>query len=419
MRHITLWFLSITVVILSCILILPAAANAQSAPLSFSSSTQFLWGDDLLGESQAIVAQYLRFGYNPDGKNFALTGYGRLWQDLGSPAVRSDDFRGRLYYLYLDYSPLENIKTRWGRQFVNFSGGSAIMDGGVVNVEKIGPLGITVAGGREVIYSLDSEFSQAGNYLIGLDVHLEGIRPFQAGVSYVRKYNSSDLAREEFGMDFRYAYKFLSPYAQVRYDRLSETFDEQTYGIDIFPISDLLIKGEYYQSYPTFDATSIYSVFAVDRYREYLVRAEYSFEFPVTAYASYTRQVYQEADDADVYTIGARVYPVENLTLDGAFNYRMGYSGFDASTLEQKGKLVGYEFNGTYRFRKELAVFVGLQYDTYNRPEINGNNYATRYWAGGQWIATKNLSVTARVENNTNENFDHRTLGRVTLDWNL
>jgi hypothetical protein len=31
----------------------------------------------------------------------------------------------------------------------------------------------------------------------------------------------------------------------------------------------------------------------------------------------------------------------------------------------------------------------------------------------------KNLGVTARVEENDNENFNSRVLGRVTLDWNL
>jgi predicted porin len=239
------------------------------------------------------------------------------------------------------------------------------------------------------------------------------------GVSYVRKYKDSDLAREEFGGNFRYFYKFLSPYAQVRYDRLSETFDEMTYGLDIFPLRNLMIKGEYYQTYPTFDATSIYSVFAVDRYREYLARAEYSFEFPVTAFVSYKRQIYEEADNADVYTIGARVYPIEHLTVTGDFNYRMGYSGFDASNGNSKGKLVGYELSGSYTVMKALTVFGGLQYDTYNRPELNGLNSATRYWAGGQWAATKDLTVNARIENNINENFDHRTLGRVSLDWTL
>ncbi|MEJ2697724.1 MAG: hypothetical protein P8013_13890 [Candidatus Sulfobium sp.] len=417
MRKIFRWSFFLAAVCFSSLLVLP---KAEAGPLQLNTSTQFLWGDDLLGESQAIIAQYLRFTYKPEGRNYSLTGYGRLWQDLGTPVVRSDDFEGRLYYLYLDYKPLDNLALRLGRQYVNFSAGSSIMDGVAVNVDNLGPIGVTVAGGRDVVYSLDSEYSSSNNYIIGLDVHLQGIRTLQAGVSYVRRYVEGYLAREEFGFNFRYYYKWLSPYAEIRYDRLSETFNEQTAGLDIFPLGNLMIKGEYYQSYPTFDATSIYSVFAVDRYREYLVRAEYSgLPIPVTVFASYTSQVYQEGADASVYSVGARAYPIDNLTVNAAYNYRDGYSGFDGITGDSKGRLSGFEFYGNYRFMKVLTVFAGVQYDTYNRPEINGNNYATRYWGGGQWIANENVSVSARIENNVNENFDHRTLGRVTLDWKL
>jgi hypothetical protein len=417
MRKIFRWSFFLIVVCMSSLLVMP---KAEAGPLQLNTSTQFLWGDDMLGGNQAIIAQYLRFTYKPEGKNYSLTGYGRLWQDLGSPEVRSDDFEGRLYYLYMDYKPLDNIALRMGRQYVNFSAGSYIMDGATVNVDNIGPVGITVAGGRNVVYSLDSEYTSSNNYIVGVDVHLQGVRSLRAGVSYVRKYDQGYLAREEFGFNFRYYYKWVSPYAEIRYDRMSETFDEQTAGLDIFPFSNLMVKGEYYQSYPTFDTTSIYSVFAVDRYREYLVRTEYSgLPIPVTVFASFTRQVYQEGPDASVYAVGARAYPIDNLTVNASYNYRYGYSGFNGFTGDTKGWLQGFEFYGNYRFMKELAAFVGIQYDTYNRPELNGDNYATRYWAGGQWVAKKNMTISARIENNVNENFDHRTLGRVTLDWKL
>jgi hypothetical protein len=238
--------------------IVSTAVNAD--PLKFSSSTQFLWGDDMLGGDQSIVAQYVRFTFAPEGKPFSMTGYGRIWKDFGSPDVRSSNPEGRLYYLYLDYALTPEISTRIGRQYMNFTANSSLMDGVRLDVNKIGPLGVTVAAGRDVVYSLDSEFSQGGNYVFGIDVHLEKVKSLQLGASYVRKYDDSDLAREELGANFRYIYKFLSPYAEVRYDRLADAFDEQTYGVDVFPMSNLMIKGEYYQVYPTFDATSIYSV---------------------------------------------------------------------------------------------------------------------------------------------------------------
>jgi len=64
-----------------------------------------------------------------------------------------------------------------------------------------------------------------------------------------------------------------------------------------------MLKGEFYQVLPTFDSTSIYSVFAVDKYQEYLVRAEYSLEAPDALFASYAHQTYEDSDDADNFIV--------------------------------------------------------------------------------------------------------------------
>ncbi|MBI5639724.1 MAG: hypothetical protein HZA17_04790 [Nitrospirae bacterium] len=380
-----------------------------AAPLKLSTSTQLLFGDDLLGESQTILAQYLRFSYNPEGKNFSAAGYGRVWTDFTGGKIRDDDVSGRLYYLYLEYAPVESLSMRLGRQFMAFTAGNAIMDGLRIDAHDMGPVGVTIAAGRDVLFSLDSETTRDGNYFFGVDVHLDKIKSTQLGFSYVRKYDESELAREEFGMNFKYFYKYASPYAEVRYDRLSEAVDEATVGIDLFPISNLMVKGEFYHSYPTFDATSIYSVFAVDKYREYLMRAEYSLESPVTLYASYAKQTYEDSNNADRFTVGTRISPMDKLTVSAGVDYRHGYGG----------NLWGFEVTGDYRIREKLLLSAGIQYDTYRRPDEFGNNYAQRYWLGGLWSAGKNTSVSARIEDNVNENFDHRPLARIAFNWNL
>jgi hypothetical protein len=179
--------------------------------------------------------------------------------------------------------------------------------------------------------------------------------------------------------------------------------------VELFPMNNLVVKGEFYHSYPTFDATSIYSVFAVDKYREYMVSAEYKLSSPVTLVASYVRQTYEEDSNADVVRLGARLSPLEKLAVNASVDYRHGYGG----------NLWGFEITGDYRVNEKIAVAAGVQYDSYKRPELDGTNDAQRYWLGGRWVATKNISVTARIEENVNETFDHRTLGRVALNWNL
>ncbi|MBI4844327.1 MAG: hypothetical protein HY809_08410 [Nitrospirae bacterium] len=383
---------------------------AASESLTFDGSTQFLWGDDLLNKNQTILAQYLRFGYRPEGKDYHMAGYGRVWDDFSGGSVREDGLSGRIYYLYLDYTPRENRTFRLGRQFVSFTAGASIIDGLSVDIRDLGPIGITLSGGADVAYSLESDHSKAGNYFTGIDIFLEKVESAQLGVSYVRKYDEGDRAREEFGLNARYYYKFFSPYAELRYDWLSKSFDEAAVGADFFPLEYLMIKAEYYHSYPAFDSTSVYSVFAVDRYQEYQLRAEYSFEnTPLILSASYIKQIYEDEDTADLAVLGASFNPSDRLLISASVDYRNGYGG----------KLWGFEAYGDYTMRKELLLSAGVRCDAYRRPDYSGDDYAQSYWAGGKWIFNGKTSLDVRMETNINENFEHNYLGRAALNRQL
>jgi hypothetical protein len=408
MRGIIRCLLVVSIVFASHVLICCAEGADQ---FKFSSSTQYLWGDDLQGNSDPILAQYLRFTYTPEGKNLTIAGYGRLWYDFGDSNIFDNGFQGKLYYLYLDWAPIEKLSFRLGRQLIAFTAlDQTLMDGARVDLRNLGPIGITFAGGWYPIFNVASDtYWQSGNVLWAVDVHLERVKNLQLGVSFGQKYNDSDLARQAIGMNFRYTYKFLSPYAEGRYEWLTKSFDQITAGIDIFPMSNLLIKAEFYQSYPTFDATSIYSVFAVDKYQEYLLQAEYSLDAPVAVYGSYARQVYQDGDNADRWTLGTKFVPLKNLSIDFSVDYRNGYGG----------NLWGFQLLGDYRVMEKLHLAAGVQYDEYKRPDQDGNQFARRYWIGGEWLFKKNLSLIGRIEDNVNQNFKHNPLGRVALNWTL
>jgi hypothetical protein len=396
------------IILLSLFVVIPHSAYSEE--LEIKSSTQFLWGEDMLSDGQAIFSQYLLLSYRPEGENYYISGYGRVWDNLSGSSVRDSDLSGRLYYLYLNYNHSETVSFRLGRQFVNFTAGSSILDGITFNVRDIGPVGISFSGGTDVKYSLDSDHSREGDYFIGINVFFEKIESTQLGVSYVRKYQGSELAREEFGLNARYFYSYLSPYTEVRYDRLSETVDEAVIGLDLFPVDFLMIKTEFYHSYPTFDSTSIYSVFASDKYSEYLLRAEYSFEeTSLVLYASYIKQDYEDSDSADVYSLGARYYPKDSFLIKASVDLRKGYGG----------KLWGVEVSGDYTINEELILSGGAQIDAYRRPVYSDTDDAQRYWAGCQWHFRPNTSLDARIEGNVNENFSHNILGRIALNWQL
>lgn len=391
-------------------LLFPALALARD--IEFQSSTQFLWGDDLLGEGEAILAEYMRFGIT-NAARYSVAGYGRISKDLqGGGGVRDNEFSGRLYYLYMDYMPKSDFSVRFGRQYVNFPAGSSVIDGLSVDLSKIGPIGVTVSGGTDVKRSLNSEHSALGDYFLGMDVRLAGFRNTRLDAGYIRRYDEWDRAREELGLNFRQFMKYVSPYAELKYDWLMEVMDQSLVGIDLFPLQSLTVKGEFYRSFPTFDSTSIYSVFAVDEYREYLAKVEYSFNAPVTAFASYVFQTFTDEvdEDAENYVLGARVFPTRELTLSADIDRRTGYGG----------KLWGFDIYGDYKVRKTVKASAGVQYDSYRRPESDdADRIARRFWLGGEWAMKKNVSLSARVEDNVNENFEHRPLGRVALNWKL
>jgi hypothetical protein len=307
----------------------------------------------------------------------------------------------------MNYSPFDNTSLKLGRQFVNFTAGSAVMDGIRLDVSGLGLFGITLADGADARFSLDGTDSKLRNHFSGLNLRLENVRATQLGISYVRRYDDWDIAREEFGLNFRRSWSYASPYGEVRYDRLSADFSEALAGLDVYPLNNLMLKAEFYHSYPTFDSTSIYSVFAVDSYREYLVQADYSLSAPLGLTASYTRQLYGDAEHANVYTAGVNVYPLEHLTLKVSVDRRTGYAGHDW----------GFETDGDYKVGDRLSLSAGAQYDSYKRPDDFSGNYATRYWVGGRWRFLPAASLATRLEDNINENFNHRPLGRITLDW--
>ncbi|HLO25320.1 MAG TPA: hypothetical protein VK187_04355 [Geobacteraceae bacterium] len=131
-----------------------SATTAWAAEIHGRSSTQFVWFDNVFNDSsQTDIAQYLQLSITKidQAGKFTIYGYGRGTQDLSN----GEGMNGRLYYLYGDYRDLfDKIDLRFGRQFVNIAAGNAIIDGGQIGVRNIGPVALTVLGGRNVIFGL-------------------------------------------------------------------------------------------------------------------------------------------------------------------------------------------------------------------------------------------------------------------------
>jgi len=386
----------------------------MAADIHGRSSTQFLWFNDIFtNKTQDEIAQYLQIGVtNIDkGGKFSIYGYGRGSQDL----TNGDGVNGRLYYLYLDYRDLlGKVDIRAGRQFVNIAAGNAIIDGARIDLKNVGPVALTVLGGRNVVFGLNGEISHSGDAVFGVAGSLVGFKNTDLEMGYFAKWNSGTdgPARETLGASFKqYLFNNLKLYADARYDLYGEVFSEVLAGVKYFPTPKLVLTGEWYQSFPTFDADSIFVVFAVDRYQEGVFRADYTINDRISLNAGYSRQDYGDDGMADVYQIGCRLRPVEPVTVNLAYDKRHGFNG----SLD--GGIIDVSYDAT----KSLQLAAGLQFDVYTREDIAtiGHEIARKYWGGAKYKLAKDMSASFRIEDDVNRSFSNDWQGRVVFNYDF
>lgn len=389
-----------------------SATSGWAADIHGKSSTQLLWFNDFYNGRQIELGEYLQFSVtklDKDGK-LNIYGYGRGTQDL----TNGEGLNGRLYYLYGDYRDLfDKLDVKLGRQFVNLSAGTTIIDGAQVDLKNIGPVAFTVLGGRDVVFGIDGELSRDGNYALGMAAYLTGFRKTDLDVSWFRKWDEGDVSRDIVGGSFKqYLLDSVKLYSNARYDLTSEVFNEVLAGIKYFPTANLVLTGEWFQSYPTFDTTSIYSVFAVNRYQEGVVRADYTINENIAVNAGYSRQDYGDDGTADVYEAGCTLRPINTLTIGLAYDRHEGYGGH----------LDGGTFDVTWDATKELMLAGGLTVDAYNRdffPTVSGDEIAQKYWLGAKYRMGRNMAASLRIEDDVNVTYNSNVQGRFVFDYSF
>src|SRR6185369_2573790 len=153
------------VCLLAGLTLLSPSMTAWSAEVHGRSSTQYQWFTDFVtGKKQAEFGEYLNLSVtkvDTAGK-LSFQGYGRVTQDI----LNGQGLNGRLYYLYGDYSNLfDKVDVRLGRQFVNYAAGSALVDGGKIDLKNVGPVAFSVMGGRNVFFDLDGEGTRTNDFV--------------------------------------------------------------------------------------------------------------------------------------------------------------------------------------------------------------------------------------------------------------
>lgn len=386
------------------------ASTAWSADIHGRSSTQFLYFKNIFEDKkQAEFAEYLNMSVTNIDKagKLNIQGYGRVTQD-----VKNDEGgNARLYYLYGDYSGLfDKIDMRFGRQFVNTSAGSALIDGGLVGLRNVGPVAFSVMGGRNVFFDMYGEATRAQDFAFGIAAYLNGFKTTDAELSYFMKFDKDGIARDQVGASFRqYVTSWLKFYSNARYDVPTETVNEVLVGAKFFPSLDLVVTGEWFQSYPTFDNTSIYSVFAVNRFQEGVLRVDYTASDSIALYGGYRLEDSGSNATAHIFEIGTKFRPIKSITVNLSYDRTQGYSG----------NLNGGTLDVIYETGPSLQLAGGATYDVYQRDRVTGDETARKYWLGGKYRFNKAMSFSVRGEITDSVYYKNDIQGRCAFDYDF
>ncbi len=386
--------------LLAATLVAAAPSAARATQVQVTSSTQFLWYEDLLSDhlDQQDVAEYLRLNVLSldQAGQVNVYGYGRIVGQLtesseSRPGLLGDDTTGRLYYLFLDYRDVVkgHLDLKAGRTFIPAAAIPGLVDGLQLRARDLGTkgLGVTAFGGRRVLFDNKVEVGGMGDLLVGGSVYYDTVKATHAELSYARKWTDERFAQEMAALDLSTTpHKLVNLVGRLQMDLVESRASELLLGVNVFPLQDLVVRAEFCESSPTFDQSSFYRYFDVSDYKVLGASAEYRLAERYRLSARFAAEDFDRKSNATVWGAGLFARPVDALTLNVSYDQRSGFGS----------RLSGLRFNGAYKFWK-ATVLAGVDYDDFRRADARSDT-AKKYWAGGEVQLNSMFGLSLRVE---------------------
>jgi hypothetical protein len=385
----------------------PFIAGAR-AEQSFSGrlSATMEWFENPDGERAMPAYLYGFFNVREIGGYSGLNfrGYGRLADDLNNEVDRDS----RLYYAYVEKEKLfDALDLRLGRQFVSTAAGAGVIDGLDLTSRGLGPVTLKLFGGVRV--SQQDEY-EAGDRSYGGSARLDLKGDGELSLAYFQEWEDSDLSKELIGLDGRIDFTdAFEIFAAEQYNLILKEPSHFYAEADFHPEQSYSLRAHYLYDVPVFRSTSIYSVFAVNSYREAGAEFEYRMADGYQAVARYTLEIYKEYSDADVYEAG-----IEKL--------RTGtWSGYLIGTFRDDNdgqSLRGLKLRLAYLFNRYFEPGFGMNVDVLERRlEEKDETVSSRYWFFLKSEITDSFSLEANFEKAHSQLYDEYYLGRLRLNY--
>jgi len=412
----------ITLILALLIITAWPAGNAKSVEISGQASTVLEWYDAAQENTSLPLFQYLQLqALDLGGKGYNFHLYGRVGADLtGNDLIGEEDGSdaNRLYYAYLDRKNFlaQNLDMRLGRQFIVTTAGASLMDGLRLDYKLRDKYRFSLFGGGDVAYYEGYQNEDAvtggkisGHFFDALDV----------GLSSVFKWNDGLLSHELFGLNLDYDWHhYLSLQNETQYDYLSDRISYFSLDAKQHLSSAWTLDIGYLYSLPVFSATSIYSVFAVDEYQELHGEVTYNFDRGWRAFGRYTREIYKEFPDANVFEAG-----LEKIRTDKYSGYLSGVYRSEAEGQDLRGIKARL---ARLMFANKIQAGLGMEIDVLQRRinyfDLNdepNDTTSKRYWADLTLFITPRLTMQAKLERTESALFDYYNRGLIRLNTNF
>jgi hypothetical protein len=394
------------------LLVMLPVVSVEAASLSGRASTVLEWYDTANEETAIPTYQYLQLNVKDllsSGYNFKV--YGRMAEDFADEA----DIESRLYYAYLEKKEfLKNLDFRLGRQFISTTAGASMMDGLMLRYSLSDDYTIRVFAGGDVKYydgynlkDVIDGIEFTGNFFN---------KKIEIGASYLQKWDQGLIAQELVGFDIDYDFNDnLWFYNELQFDVISERLSYALVGGKYRFSKPFTLRTEYLYSLPVFSSTSIYSVFAVEEYKELMAELTWKMSRHIQFFSRMTHEFYTEFSDADVYELG-----VEKLRTDGFYGYLTGTYRDD----EDGQGLYGFKAYANYQFTGKLRAGLGANIDVlerdiayFNTDDSDQNETtSTRIWVDGRYDLSKKMNLTAKYEYIESDLWEYYNRGILRLN---
>jgi hypothetical protein len=387
----------------------PLFSQASAATLTGRSSTVVEWFEDASEETAVPVYQYILFNaLNIDNNGMNFKGYGRLATDTHDVV----DVDSRLYYAFLEKNKIFSSRAdlRFGRQFVVTTAGASVMDGVDLVFNNVGPVNIRLFGGGDATYYEDYD---QDDLLWGTEVYgLFWQEQLQLGLSYMQKWDESELTKELIGFDFDFdKVNLVNIYSEFQFNYINNVVSYFLLGGKYYKNPKWNLRAEYLYSLPVFTSTSIYSVFAVDKYQELMAEYTYNIALGLRAFGRYSREIYEEFSDANVFELG-----VEKIRTDRFSGYLTGVYRNDDDGQDLKG----FKVRVAYMFNEKIHGGVGANIDVLDRRIDFENNEdettSSLLWLYGTYYFTKRVNLQLKLERAESGLWDEYYRGRVRFN---